>query len=114
MTFSGAKKFGNGKFQKPQGKFQNGQGKFQNGKFQKGAPGKPIKTEGQANPVAPEKVDWTKFKQEKKDLRMKRKVAKSGFDQIHEAKQIYEKLKWYVHKRGWMSRPSLLLLRTVR
>lgn len=84
------KKFGNtNKGQKPQGKFQNSKGKFQKpvaGKF-----AKPI----ESKPAAAEKVDWNKFKQEKKDLKLKRKAAKSGFEQIQEAKQIYEKLKWY-------------------
>lgn len=41
-----------------------------------------------------EKKDWNKFKKEKKELRKTRKVTKSNVDQIHEAKQIYEKLKW--------------------
>lgn len=54
-----------------------------------------VKEEGQTKPAATEKVDWNKFKQDKKDLRLKRKMAKTGFDKISEAKQIYEKLKWY-------------------
>lgn len=84
------KKFGGAnKGQKPPGKFQNGKGKFQ-----KPVPGKVIKEEGQPKPVATEKVDWNKFKQDKKDLRLKRKMTKTGFDKISEAKQIYEKLKW--------------------
>lgn len=82
-------KFGNkNKFQK--GKFQNGQGKFQ-----KTAPGKFAKPDGQTKPATTsEKVDWNKFKQEKKELRLKRKSAKTGFDKISEAKKIYEQLKW--------------------
>lgn len=91
--FSTGNKIGiSNKFQKPQGKFQN--------KFQKGAPSKFAK--GDSNPKADvakpaEKVDWNKFKQDKKELRLKRKAARTGFDKIHEAKQIYEKLKWYFH-----------------
>lgn len=70
-------KFGkSNKFQKPHGKLQ----------------GKSDKIDGK--PVASEKVDWTKFKQEKKELRLKRKVSRIGFDKIHEVKQLYEKLKW--------------------
>lgn len=103
-------KFGKpqGKFQKPQGKFQKPQqGKFQ-GKFQKpgaGGPGKfgkpsdgnskPANAAAAATAAAAEKVDWNKFKQEKKELRQKRKAARTGFDKIQEAKQLYEKLKWY-------------------
>lgn len=80
------------KFQgKPQGKFQ---GKPQ-GKFQKDESGKSNKADA-SKPATTEKVDWSKFKQEKKELRMKRKQTRTGFDKIHEAKQIYEKLKWYV------------------
>lgn len=90
-------KFVGGK--KPTGKFANGKV----GKFQKpaNAASKFIKTEGapvnQSAPPPPatEKVDWKKFKQEKKDLKIKRKATKVGFDQISEAKQIYERLKWY-------------------
>lgn len=81
-------------------KFQNGKGKFQKpaaGKFQKFD--KPIKSEDQAKPAPPEKVDWNKFKQEKKELKQKRKAAKTGFEKVNEAKQIYEKLKWFVPMR---------------
>lgn len=87
--FGNNNKFGNtnNKFQK--GKFQNGQGKFQ-----KPAPGKFVKPDGEAKPAPTEKVDWNKFKQEKKELRLKRKSTKTGFEKINEAKQIYEKLKW--------------------
>lgn len=88
---------GANKDRKPTGKFANGKV----GKFQKpaNAAGKFIKTEGapakeSAPPPATEKVDWKKFKQEKKDLKLKRKATKVGFDQISEAKQIYERLKW--------------------
>lgn len=40
-----------------------------------------------------EKTDWNKFKQEKKDLKMKRKQGKDTYEISIEAKQIYEKLK---------------------
>ncbi|XP_061398364.1 protein penguin-like [Musca vetustissima] len=41
----------------------------------------------------PEKTDWNKFKQEKKDLKLKRKQGKDTYEISIEAKQIYEKLK---------------------
>lgn len=88
IVFSTGNKFGkSNKFQKPQGKFQ--------GKFQKVAANKDGKPDGQSESVAPEKVDWTKYKQDKKELRLRRKATRTGFDKIHEAKQLYEKLKWY-------------------
>ncbi|XP_075158929.1 pumilio and CPL domain-containing protein penguin [Haematobia irritans] len=40
-----------------------------------------------------EKTDWNKFKQEKKDLKLKRKQGKDTYEISIEAKQIYEKLK---------------------
>ncbi|XP_067640488.1 protein penguin [Eurosta solidaginis] len=40
-----------------------------------------------------EKTDWRKFKQEKKELKLKRKQAKDSYEISVEAKQIYEKLK---------------------
>lgn len=40
----------------------------------------------------PEKTDWRKFKQDKKDLKVKRKQSKNTYDISIEAKQIYEKL----------------------
>lgn len=46
------------------------------------------------NSTQTEKKDWNKFKKEKKELRKARKATKCNFDQMHEAKQIYEKLKW--------------------
>lgn len=50
----------------------------------------------QAKSTPPEKKDWNKFKKEKKELKKARKATKCSFEGIHEAKQIYEKLKWYV------------------
>lgn len=92
FVFPKGKPFAN-KGDKPHGKFQNGKGKFQ-----KPAPfakvGKFEKSDDQSKPAPTEKKDWNKFKQEKKDLRLKRKMAKTGFEKISEAKQIYEKLKW--------------------
>lgn len=41
----------------------------------------------------PEKTDWRKFKQDKKDLKLKRKQSKNTYEISIEAKQIYEKLK---------------------
>lgn len=63
------------KFKKPDGK---------DGKFDK----------NQENPAPVEKKDWNKFKQEKKDLKKTRKATKYNFDKMHDAKQLYEKLKW--------------------
>lgn len=40
-----------------------------------------------------EKTDWKKVKQEKKELKLKRKSTKSGFEKVQEAKQLYEQLK---------------------
>lgn len=90
---------GPNKVKKSSAKFANDK----KGKFQKSATttaeGKFVKTEGDhtkspAPPPATEKVDWKKFKLDKKDLKLKRKATKVGFDQISEAKQIYERLKW--------------------
>lgn len=64
------------------------------GKFTKSGDKGAAGANGAVPEVKPEKVDWTKFKQDKKDLKLKRKAAKAGFDKIQEAKQIYEKLKW--------------------
>lgn len=91
QSYSAGNKFGKpNQFQKPKGKFQ----KPTPGKFGKSTDG-PAKPAAALTP-APEKVDWNKFKQEKKELRLKRKASKLGFDKIQEAKRIYEKLKWYV------------------
>ncbi|XP_017487674.1 PREDICTED: protein penguin-like isoform X2 [Rhagoletis zephyria] len=46
-----------------------------------------------AAPGEGEKTDWRKFKQEKKELKLKRKQAKDSYEVSVEAKQIYEKLK---------------------
>ncbi|XP_036319281.1 protein penguin isoform X2 [Rhagoletis pomonella] len=46
-----------------------------------------------AAPGESEKTDWRKFKQEKKELKLKRKQAKDSYEVSVEAKQIYEKLK---------------------
>ncbi|XP_030380731.1 protein penguin [Scaptodrosophila lebanonensis] len=40
-----------------------------------------------------EKKDWAKFKQEKKDLKLKRKSSRDTYEITKEAKQIYEKLR---------------------
>ncbi|XP_016994988.2 protein penguin [Drosophila takahashii] len=94
----GARKFdksGGGpgkKFDKPGadgGRKFGGGGGNSNNKFR----GKPVK---QAQPQAPaegEKQDWNKFKQEKKDLKLKRKSSKDTYEITKEAKQIYEKLR---------------------
>ncbi|XP_004536437.1 protein penguin [Ceratitis capitata] len=44
-------------------------------------------------PADGEKTDWRKFKQDKKELKLKRKQAKDSYEVSVEAKQIYEKLK---------------------
>lgn len=41
----------------------------------------------------PDKTDWRKFKQDKKDLKLKRKQSKNTYEISIEAKKIYEKLK---------------------
>ncbi|KAH8408996.1 hypothetical protein KR009_004982 [Drosophila setifemur] len=54
------------------------------------------KFKGKPNPLAPaegEKQDWAKFKQEKKDLKLKRKSTRDTYEITKEAKQIYEKLR---------------------
>lgn len=44
---------------------------------------------------APEKQDWNKFKQDKKDLKLKRKKdCNDLFELTVEGKKIYEELKW--------------------
>ena len=67
--------------------FKNKNANFQN-KF-KGKPGA-----GPAGGGEPEKTDWRKFKQDKKDLKLKRKQSKDSYQLTIEAKQLYEKLKW--------------------
>ncbi|XP_011182012.2 protein penguin [Zeugodacus cucurbitae] len=68
-------------------------GKFNGpGKFDKNATGKKQGAKGGA-PADGEKTDWRKFKQEKKELKLKRKQAKDSYEVSVEAKQIYEKLK---------------------
>lgn len=47
-----------------------------------------VKTE-----VKVEKTDWNKFKKDKKELKLKRKSSKAGFEKVQEAKQLYEQLK---------------------
>ncbi|KAI8033828.1 protein penguin [Drosophila gunungcola] len=54
--------------------------------------GKPQAQQTQA-PAEGEKQDWNKFKQEKKDLKLKRKSSKDTYEITKEAKQIYEKLR---------------------
>ncbi|KAH8287069.1 hypothetical protein KR054_001747 [Drosophila jambulina] len=44
-------------------------------------------------PAEGEKQDWAKFKQEKKDLKLKRKSTRDTYEITKEAKQIYEKLR---------------------
>lgn len=41
-----------------------------------------------------EKPDWKKMKEDKKNLRLKRKSGKDLFELTVQAMQIYEKLKW--------------------
>uniref|UniRef100_A0A1A9WZ92 PUM-HD domain-containing protein n=1 Tax=Glossina brevipalpis TaxID=37001 RepID=A0A1A9WZ92_9MUSC len=43
--------------------------------------------------IREEKTDWRKFKQDKKELRLKRKKVKDSYEICAEAKKIYEKLK---------------------
>uniref|UniRef100_A0A034VQG9 Protein penguin n=1 Tax=Bactrocera dorsalis TaxID=27457 RepID=A0A034VQG9_BACDO len=68
-------------------------GKFNgSGKFDKNDKGKKLGEKG-SGPADGEKTDWRKFKQEKKELKLKRKQAKDSYQVSVEAKQIYEKLK---------------------
>ncbi|XP_037818715.1 protein penguin [Lucilia sericata] len=94
--FSGAKG-GAGKDSKFKGK---GDSKFAGKPGNKFAPrpgnkfaGKPKFGEKNATDGEPEKTDWRKFKQDKKDLKLKRKQSKNTYEISIEAKQIYEKLK---------------------
>ncbi|XP_068159994.1 protein penguin [Drosophila tropicalis] len=51
---------------------------------------------GQAGPPTPqpgEKQDWAKFKQEKKDLKLKRKSSRDTYEVSKQIMQIYEKLR---------------------
>lgn len=82
----------NNKFSK--GKGQPGLGASKFSKF--GTDRKPIKQEKDGQQTSTEKVDWNKFKKEKKDLKMQRKGKgnKDLFELISQAKKIYELLKW--------------------
>lgn len=57
------------------------------------------------NDKAPEKQDWNKFKQDKKDLKLKRKKdCNDLFELTVEGKKIYEELKWlesHITKCDW-------------
>ena len=78
---------------KADGKFANKPGnKFAHRPGNKFA-GKPKFDEKQPAEGQTEKTDWRKFKQDKKDLKLKRKQSKSTYELSIEAKQIYEKLK---------------------
>lgn len=67
-------------------------------KFSKfGADKKPIKQEKDGKQeTSTEKVDWNKFKKEKKELKLQRKGkgSKDLYELIIQAKKIYESLKW--------------------
>lgn len=41
-----------------------------------------------------EKQDWNKFKQEKKELKLKRKSNRDTYEVTQEVKKIYEQVKW--------------------
>ncbi|XP_055680778.1 protein penguin [Lutzomyia longipalpis] len=105
MTTIGSEKRKSGAKDEPQGKkvrkdttdggnFAKKPPKFPGKNFQ--GDGKfPGKAFQQKNPV-PEKQDWKKFKQQKKELRIKRKEkqkSKDLVDVVNEAKKIYEQLK---------------------
>lgn len=84
----------NNQFSKGKGQFGLGPSKFSK------SPGdrKPVKQEkDDKQQTSTEKVDWNKFKKEKKDLKMQRKGKgnKDMFELISQAKKIYESLKWY-------------------
>ncbi|CAG9860728.1 unnamed protein product [Phyllotreta striolata] len=48
---------------------------------------------GQKNNAKPENVDWMEFKQKKKELKLKRKQTKEGYDVITRAKKMGEDLR---------------------
>nr|CAI5855373.1 unnamed protein product [Callosobruchus analis] len=80
-------------------------------KSQTGPPGSFKQTK--ANKFVPkgktEKIeDWNKFKKQKKELKLKRKQSKSGFDVIVRAKQIGEELRRRVLKGGEQKRVQLI------
>lgn len=83
----------NNKFSKGKGQLGLAPSKFS--KF--AADRKPIKQEtDNKQQTSTEKVDWNKFKKEKKELKMQRKGKgnKDLFEVISQAKKIYESLKW--------------------
>lgn len=71
------------------------------GKKPDGRPGRTFQNHGGrpfGSQKPPEKQDWNKMKQEKKELKLKRKERRVNNKDIYEltsqAKKIYEKLKW--------------------
>lgn len=96
LAGAGAKpwqKNNNNKFSKGKGQLGLGPSKFS--KF--GGDQKPIKQEKDSKQeTTTEKVDWNKFKKEKKELKLQRrgKGNKDLFELISQAKKIYESLKW--------------------
>lgn len=86
----GDKKFGDKKFgDKKFGAKKFGDKKFDDKKMYE----KNAKTP--RDPKEPlEKPDWKKMKEDKKNLRLKRKSGKDLFELTVQAMQIYEKLKW--------------------
>lgn len=105
-TKAGVAKTGDGKFKGKDGKFKGkGDNKFAGkpgNKFAGHRPGNKFAGKpkfGDKNSASndkngePEKTDWRKFKQDKKDLKLKRKQSKNTYEISIEAKQIYEKLK---------------------
>lgn len=86
-------KTANNQFSKGKGQLNLGPSKFS----KNGGDRKPIKQEKDAQQqTSTEKVDWNKYKKEKKELKVQRKVKsnKNLFEVINEAKKIYESLKW--------------------
>lgn len=78
----------NNKFQKPTGKFiKKEDDKNEDKKF-----------DNSQQKTSTEKPDWSKFKQDKKDLKLKRKGTKDLFEVTAQAKVLYEQLKWLVIK----------------
>lgn len=82
------------------------------GKFEKKStsPKKNFKSNGKlgAGKLQEKPEDWNKFKQQKKELKQKRKQGKTGYDVIVQAKKLGEKLRCKAFKGGEVERNKLI------